>query len=161
MPSQARMGWIWPKDPRPGNPNHWPRRWRIFDVLTNKGPDIYVGRIKSRGNVGPSKEPKPGPTEGKWSRWSYEEEGAEPEYLPFPWARRDPRERYDYRTRTYQIPDRGTWSGVEYCNGAEFEGDRRSRKEEVHCIPRLFRDRNGRVYPAEMWHDSLYGWHTD
>lgn len=40
-------GWIWPKDPRPGNPTHWPRHWRLLDVLRNRGPDIFVGRIQS------------------------------------------------------------------------------------------------------------------
>ncbi|KAF7133638.1 hypothetical protein CNMCM5793_004936 [Aspergillus hiratsukae] len=47
MPSTT-LGWIWPKDPRPGNPSRWPRRWRLFDVLTNRGPDIYAGKINSR-----------------------------------------------------------------------------------------------------------------
>ncbi|KAL4902760.1 hypothetical protein BDW74DRAFT_180459 [Aspergillus multicolor] len=35
---------VWPKDPQPGNPEHWStwRRWK--DVFTGKGPDIYVER---------------------------------------------------------------------------------------------------------------------
>ncbi|KAJ6168388.1 hypothetical protein N7497_001231 [Penicillium chrysogenum] len=69
MPSQ--LGWIWPKDPRPGNPQRWPRRWRFFDVLTGKGPDIYVGRIdqpKSKTKRSSSRS-RSGPTRQEWSRW--------------------------------------------------------------------------------------------
>ncbi|KAJ5632357.1 hypothetical protein N7490_008696 [Penicillium lividum] len=45
---KKNIGWIWPKDPRPGNPSSWPRHWRFLDVMTNKGPDIYVGVINKR-----------------------------------------------------------------------------------------------------------------
>ncbi|KAJ5498258.1 hypothetical protein N7453_007309 [Penicillium expansum] len=88
MPSQ--LGWIWPKDPRPGNPKHWPRRWRIFDVLTSKGPDIYVGRIdqpKNKTRNSPSR-PQSGTTRQEWSRWEINPNDPESGYNPIPWARR-------------------------------------------------------------------------
>ncbi|KAJ5920578.1 hypothetical protein N7516_011436 [Penicillium verrucosum] len=113
MPSQ--LGWIWPKDPRPGNPQHWPRRWRIFDVLTSKGPDIYVGRIDQPRTKTRRAYPT-GPTRQGWSRWEFPND-PEPDYSPLPWARRPAGERYDFRTRKYHVPDHGTWSDVEYCNG--------------------------------------------
>ncbi|KAL4746372.1 hypothetical protein BDW72DRAFT_197729 [Aspergillus terricola var. indicus] len=43
-----RFVMVWPKDPRPGNPSHWPWWWRWKDVLTGRGPDIYVERIRPK-----------------------------------------------------------------------------------------------------------------
>lgn len=144
------MGWIWPKDPRPGNPEHWPTRWRIFDVLTNKGPDIYVGKLRTRRhrNSGSTR-----PT-AHWSGW--ESGNSKPERRPFPWAQRDDRERYDYRTRRYQIPDGGTWSKVEY-----FDDTRKSRGHEVECMPRTFSDPDGHRFFTKELHDGFYGGHED
>ncbi|KAH1606696.1 hypothetical protein KXX44_000378, partial [Aspergillus fumigatus] len=90
--SSTTVGWIWPKDPRPGNPSRWPRRWRLFDVLTNRGPDIYVGKIKSRAQ---SQE------QINWSGWECREGCccAGMDETPFPWARRGVCERYDFRRR--------------------------------------------------------------
>ncbi|PLB50630.1 hypothetical protein P170DRAFT_474190 [Aspergillus steynii IBT 23096] len=160
MPSQ--LGWIWPKDPRRGNPTHWRRRWRLKDVLTNHGPDIFVGRIGAAA-----------PDETNWSRWRQREgESAEKgkgrcagagagrdggggyyyeedderdgDDTPFPWARRSPGERYDFRTRKYQVPDVGTWSKVQRCGC------------EGHVVPLRFWDRYGAEYPADRQHDLVY-----
>ncbi|KAH2545262.1 hypothetical protein KXW97_001517, partial [Aspergillus fumigatus] len=92
--SSTTVGWIWPKDPRPGNPSRWPRRWRLFDVLTNRGPDIYVGKIKSRAQ---SQE------QINWSGWECREGCccAGMDETPFPWARRGVCERYDFRRRRW------------------------------------------------------------
>ncbi|OQD64863.1 hypothetical protein PENPOL_c007G00622 [Penicillium polonicum] len=161
MPSQ--LGWIWPKDPRPGNPQHWPRRWRIFDVLTSKGPDIYVGRIdQPKTNTGrASPQARSGPTREEWSRWEMDPNDPESDYSPVPWARRPAAERYDFRTRKYHVPDHGTWSDVQYCNGRRARRGEWSGREEVHCVPRRYWDRNGVEYPAEFWHDNIYGKHRD
>ena len=161
MPTQ--LGWIWPKDPRPGNPKHWPRRWRLFDVLTGKGPDIYVGRIdqpkaKTRKS---SSLPRSEPTRQEWTRWGSNPNDPDSNYSPLPWARRPAGDRYDFRTRKYHTPDHGTWSAVEYCNGRRARRGEWTGKEEVHCIPRRYWDRNGAEYPAELWHDSIYGKHGD
>ncbi|KAJ5170513.1 uncharacterized protein N7500_003296 [Penicillium coprophilum] len=161
MPSQ--LGWIWPKDPRPGNPHHWPRRWRLFDVLKNKGPDIYVGQIgQSKANTRKShSQTRSSPTRQEWSRWGDRSNDPDSDYSPFPWAGRPAGERYDFRTRKYHIPDRGTWSDVEYCNGGRVQRGKWVAKEEVHCVPMRYWDRNGVEYPAEFWHDSLYGSHPN
>ncbi|CAI7662492.1 unnamed protein product [Penicillium glandicola] len=131
MPSQ--LGWIWPKDPRPGNPQHWPRRWRLFDVLTNKGPDIYVGRIdqpKAKPTRSYYQSPS-GPTRQQWSRWGIDPDEVDLYYSPLFWARRPSGERYDFRTRKYHVPDRGTWSAVEYCNGRRSQTGKWAGKEEI------------------------------
>jgi hypothetical protein len=160
---QSQLGWIWPKDPRPGNPSHWPRRWRLFDVLANKGPDIYVGKINQpKGeNKRASKPSEPGPTQGEWSRWDSNSYNPDDEYSPFPWVKRRSGERYDFRTRKYHIPDHGTWCAVEYCNGRREKRGKWVGKNEVHCIPRRYWDRNGVEYPANFWHDTVYGRHRD
>ncbi|KAJ5935544.1 hypothetical protein N7466_005091 [Penicillium verhagenii] len=214
------LGWIWPKDPRPGNPSSWPRRWRLRDVLTNKGPDIYVGVIgqktKSPSSAStsrsssvargltPSTTPSSTPSartrrshRTNWDRWDHEPTPFEsisnansaawgpsagstsgsagsstaPVAAPvsisnrssrskskpkieLPWARRGDGERYDYRQRKYTVPDMGTWSRVEYCAG-------RGEGSEKHYVPRRYWDRNGNEYPANYWHDIIYGEHDD
>ncbi|KAI9933487.1 hypothetical protein ASPWEDRAFT_174649 [Aspergillus wentii DTO 134E9] len=149
MAPEPTLGWIWPKDPRPGNPSRWPRRWRLFDVLTNRGPDIYVGRI----NNSPHTRAQPQTTQ--WSRWEGDGESND---SPFPCGRRGS-EKYDFRRRKYQVPDRGTWSWVEYCDG-DRERERGGRRRR-HLIPRRYWDRNGEVYPAGCWHDAMYGAYCD
>lgn len=149
MPSTH--GWIWPKDPRPGNPSHWPRRWRLFDILRNRGPDIFVGRIRStkdksknRDNkrevelAAPIQQRPPQRRDCSWARWddvhptstnidntgSGDEGSRQTKYVytsAFPWTTRRPNERYDFRTKRYAVPDSGTWSRVEYCSG-DLEG---------------------------------------
>jgi hypothetical protein len=148
MPSTT-LGWIWPKDPRPGNPSRWPRRWRLFDVLTNRGPDIYIGKINSRSES----------ERINWSGWECREGCccAGGDETPFPWARRGASERYDFRRRRYVVPDHGTWCGVEYCDEELDKGRGRSRR--VHVIPRRYWDWRGVEYPAGYWHDVVHGVH--
>lgn len=151
MSQPPTLGWIWPKDQRPGKPSHWPRYWRLRDILTNKGPDIYVGVI------GGKKKPKT-----NWHRWT--EDVASPgdteeNDTPFPWARRGPGVRYDYRQRKYQVPDYGSWSRVEYCTGGRSRG--KFGRPEVHFVPRRYWDKHGNEYRANMWHDVVHGVHED
>lgn len=144
MPRQNQtIGWIWPKDPRPGNKHHWPRRWRFLDVVTNKGPDIYVGVI---GNKTP-KAPRPD-LQTNWARW----DGDPGEEARLPWARRGA-EKYDFRRRKYVTPDRATWSWVNYCSGVPGEG--------THRVPRRYWDCEGKEYPSRQWHDVVHGAHGD
>ena len=185
--ASPQLGWIWPKDPRPGNPKKWPRRWRLLDVLQNKGPDIYVGVIKdskSKSRANPKKEnedndpynhthphprshsepkSKTAPSRDQWTRWGIDPNNEEAEaanYSPLPWVKRKPGERYDFRTRKYTVPNRATWSRVEYCNGPSEKG-RWYERCEVHRVPRRYWDPNGELYPAENWHDDIYGQHQD
>lgn len=150
-PPKQQLGWIWPKDPRPGNPSRWPKRWRLRDIFTNKGPDIYVGVI-GKSNKGSSEMTSTSKTD--WARWNGELDKDE---TPIPWARRDTSQRYDFRRRKYQTPDQGTWSRVEYCDGW-WKGGRYGRMER-HFVPRKYWDRNGDEYPASYWHDAVYGAH--
>lgn len=157
--SQPTLGWIWPKDPRPGNPSRWPRRWRFLDVLTNKGPDMYVGAIHNGRSTKKSNSNSNYST-SHWARW--DKDLAEDDTL-IPWARRNEAERYDFRRRKYVVPDQGTWSRVEYCSARGDSGGwrRGGQKESRHCVPRRYWDRNGDEYPSNHWHDIVYGAHGD
>ena len=136
-------GWIWPKDPLPSTPSHWPRRRRHLDVFLNKGPDIFVGRIGAGSAM----------KKGEWSRWPRTSSTCDVDAdVAFPWARRGSEKRYDFRTRRYGVPNEGSWSGVEYCSCRQ-----RELEQRVHVIPRRFGDACGRCYPAGEWHDLVYG----
>ncbi|KAL4932367.1 uncharacterized protein BDV17DRAFT_195138 [Aspergillus undulatus] len=63
----------------------------------------------------------------------------------FCWVRRDPDERYDFRTRKYAVPDKETWRKVEYCDNWE------------HVNPTRYWDRYGSEWvPAGLQHDKFY-----
>ncbi|KAL4942109.1 hypothetical protein BDV06DRAFT_170276 [Aspergillus oleicola] len=248
----SKYRYVWPKDPRPGNPQRWSSLWRFADVFTGKGPDIYVEKRRPKTetvcpesvrpktvattatarsvviNHGCNSRPGPGhdyshdyvynscshnhnhnhnhPGYGRghgydsnatvnatviinreprckgkgkdkdrwrggfedggiggdWSLWGREhlkdcrrihcdecdrihaQERRDNVFSP-----RHPDERYDFRTRTYRIPDEGTWSRKVYCD------------EPGHIVPRRYWDRYGREYPAGMWHDKIHGVHAD
>ncbi|KAJ5175324.1 uncharacterized protein N7482_001201 [Penicillium canariense] len=150
IPPKKTIGWIWPKDPRPGNPTRWPRRWRFSDVLKGKGPDIYVGVIGKRPTPTPDDSKSKPKSATNWARWDKEPEEDD---TPFPWARRG-KEKYDYRVRRYQIPNPQTWSSVEYCD-AVWSGGRWGRPI-VHKEPRTLWDRYGRPYGEEECDDPDY-----
>ncbi|KAL2810921.1 hypothetical protein BJX63DRAFT_301448 [Aspergillus granulosus] len=171
--SASAVGYIWPKDPRPGNPGRWSRGSRFKDVLTGKGPDMYVGRIGGRPRDEVTVKAKRAQKENEryrwdsekhWSLWGYEHEiQCTAEYCDdcdkleeqkirdniLTSARRRSAKRYDYRMRKYRVPDEGTWSGVTFC------------REECHVVPREYRDHRGNWYPANKWHDIVHGPHTD
>lgn len=109
-----QIGWIWPKDPQSGNPLKWPMGRRLKDVLTNKGPDMFIGRIDRA---------SPTPHTPRWSRWhdiySYPGDGDKnmlPPILPFSDRKL---QRYDFRTRKYRNVDEKAWSFVEYPDPGE------------------------------------------
>ncbi|KAJ5309044.1 hypothetical protein N7508_004423 [Penicillium antarcticum] len=177
--TSPQLGWIWPKDPRPGNPRKWPKCWRLLDVLQGKGPDIYVGVTKGpqfKSKSSPNEQgnetndphshshsqSKTAPSREEWTRWGIDPKNEEEEaakYSPLPWVKRKPGERYDFRTRTYTVPNRATWRQVEFCNGSR--KGKWYERPEVHRVPRRYWDPNGELYPAENWHDNIYGPHED
>lgn len=138
MPHARTKGWIWPKDPRPGRPLKWRFGSRFKDVMTNKGPDIYVGNLDG---------PVPVPRSPSWSRWkdlygTIDDDGVV--LLPlFPWDDRGG-QRYDYRTRKYTAPNINTWSNVRY---------RVSDEDNGHLdTTQLVWDGQGNMYPFNQWH---------
>src|SRR5262245_29222245 len=102
FPYRARrqLGWVWPRDPQPGNPLRWTFCQRLKDVLLNKGPDIFVGTID-----GPTATPRT----PRWSRWrdvyGAIGDGDENSLPPLFLCCDRGLQRYDFRTRRYQIPN--------------------------------------------------------
>lgn len=133
--NKPRIGLIWPRDPQPGKRAKWSFGQRLKDVLTGKGPDIFIGRID-----GPTLKP----STARWSRWTDIHGGPEANDLErpplFKWCDRG-NKRYDFRTRTYKVPDVNTWSKVEY----------RDWRHANWETPRYVWDEQGVVYPYARW----------
>ncbi|KAI1910859.1 hypothetical protein LOZ61_004202 [Ophidiomyces ophidiicola] len=112
MEKPRQIGWIWPKDPLPGNPLKWPFGQRFKDVLSNKGPDVFVGSLD-----GPRSYPKT----PRWARWQdlYGDPDDDPTPPPLFKCCDRGLKRYDFKTRKYKIPDANTWSYVQYSNGGK------------------------------------------
>ena len=132
-------GWIWPRDTRPGE--SWRRnRWLTFkDVLTGKGPDIFVGSV--------DKDPKR-PSRARWSNWGYVFGDTPPDGISFnqihPIFGADRTNQvYDFRSRRwrhYKGPDPGMWS------------DRRRCPNKYAKVPLGFRDAAGQRYDSSDLH---------
>ncbi|KAL8804852.1 MAG: hypothetical protein Q9182_002346 [Xanthomendoza sp. 2 TL-2023] len=106
---------IWPRDKRQKGAHTW-SRWT--DILSGKGPDMWVG-----------KQGDDGPTRQQWSHWGY---GVFSDILfdnmgyrdvrdnwpddPNDWwaGHRSTHEKYDFRTRKYKTPGLRDWSDVKW-----------------------------------------------
>ncbi|EPS30710.1 hypothetical protein PDE_05662 [Penicillium oxalicum 114-2] len=154
-PKTQSVGWIWPKDPQPGNSSHWPRFKRFSDVISGKGPDIFIGTIGKTPRPVANKD-SPGRTisSTNWARWDVDPEEHD---TPFSWARRDKDVRYDYKTRKYGVPNERTWSAVEYADCQWGEGKWR-KKKVTPTAPIRFWDQHGREHrrqgPVEVARDG-------
>jgi hypothetical protein len=85
---------IWPKDP--GTSTKFPVFLRFLDLLSGKGPDIFIGTFSS---------PASYPRRAAWSQWSHLERRTPVKTasaLPFWSVDRSPTELYDFRTRKYK-----------------------------------------------------------
>ena len=108
-----RWQFVWPNDKHRGI---W-GRWK--DIVTNKGPDIFIAEQgtrqperpiwsnwKSPGYPHPDDDGPRWGTDGKPFRQEEELVGV------FDFQRRDPSMKYDFSTRRYRKPDENTWSDV-------------------------------------------------
>ena len=151
-PGESRLAWIWPRDKRLQNsPLASKRRWK--DVLTGKGPGIFIG---DRARYGPTRD--------TWSNWAslYDNLGYRSEEANHlgPMNRAAAEGAYDFRTRRYtkDFLRPGVWSDVKWGRDAD--------------IPLYFRNgyghewtfRTGRVLPRDTTmygNDFRYRRHTD
>ena len=106
-PGQPKGAFIWPRDKGITNsPSHSWRR--LKDVLTGKGPGIWIGDRR-----------KFGPHRPTWSNWpmydnlGYQETRNEVDEVAGFYGGPETK-RYDFRTRKYQIPTRYTWSDAKW-----------------------------------------------
>ena len=121
-PGQSRGAWIWPRDKRlRSTPLGSKRRWA--DVLTGKGPGIFVGDRR-----------RFGPTRNTWSNWAgqprifdslgYRNEDPDHRWIPG----QDAWRKYDFRKRRYT----NAWHSPDVWSDVKWGRDR--------DIPLMFRD---------------------
>ncbi|KAF7718073.1 Uncharacterized protein PECH_002409 [Penicillium ucsense] len=142
-PKNQPVGWIWPKDPQPGNPSSWPRFKRFSDVISGKGPDIFIGTIGRKPKTVTNKDmPGRSVSSTNWARWDVEPEEDD---SPFSWARREKDVKYDYKTRKYVVPNDETWSAVEYAD-CEWDNGKWRKRKVTPSTPIRYWDRHDRVH---------------
>ena len=147
-PPRIRGKWkgqlVWPRDKKQKGVHSWSR---IKDLLTNKGPDMWIGR---QGEFGPDRTLWSGwrdrtyPYMESWDNLGYGQ--CMDEVLPLKQAYRPPYQRYDFRTRKYRnIEKPGNhrmWTDVKWSNT-------KPREALYH------RDRFGREYVDPEFHDTF------
>jgi len=126
-----KLQMVWPRDKKQKGAHTWDR---LADILTGKGPDMWISRQYSRQ-----------PHRPVWSGWTtkgyYPENTWAWDNLGYPyrkdntvqpptWARRGSEDRYDFKSRRYRRPRAGVWSDVKWSN------------QEPH-VPLYHRDRYG------------------
>ena len=129
--NDRKLQMVWPRDKKQKGAHTWDR---LGDILTGKGPDMWISRQYS-------KEPH----RPVWSGWktkgNYPEDTMVWDNLGYPYrknntvlppacAHRDEEERYDFKSRRYRRPRAGVWSDVKWSN------------QEPH-VPLYHRDRYG------------------
>ncbi|KAI9723100.1 MAG: hypothetical protein M1828_004348 [Chrysothrix sp. TS-e1954] len=109
-PPKRNYAWIWPNDRNRG-------AWgRFADILSNKGPDMFIAMNPNR-KAGASD----GPSRKRWTNWPGEEIDDRQRALDAanfkggfgPASFRKPLQKYDFRTRRYRYPRIHDWTDVE------------------------------------------------
>ena len=122
---------VWPRDKKGTSFWSWAR---LQDVLTMKGPDIWCSR---RGSLGPHR-----PIWSKWRTEPWEDNlgylyDNQPDGPHWFWAKRPGNKKYDFRTRSYRVPDHRTWADV--------------KRSEQNNEPLYWCDRWGREIVGGAW----------
>ena len=108
-----RWQFVWPNDKRRGI---W-GRWK--DILTNKGPDIFIAEQNTREPERPIwsnwKTPGPQHPDDHRPRWGNGKSFRQDQELPgvFACQRRDLDTKFDFKTRRFRKPSAEVWSDVE------------------------------------------------
>lgn len=154
---------VWPKDKKQKGAHSW-SRWK--DILTGKGPDMWISR---RDSFGPHRPVWSGWQSPYYKRRIFDNLG----YLyrrtntlePLPWAKRPRWEKYDFRTRRYQRPQRGTWSDVKWNDNPRFALYRRNRYGDEFVDPDfdggLFNHGYGPNPFKHKPYSPIWDWHRD
>lgn len=156
-PGNGKMQIVWPRDKRQKGAHTW---GRFRDVLSRRGPDMWVNR---KGDIGP--------TRPEWSRWDTGPKGGLWHNLGY-WDTRDKQippwrlgmdaeqKQYDFKTRKYELPHPNTWSDVKWDRKGEYPVYVRDRWGEHHVHPFLEEepDVNPFIYnPYNPW----WNWYFD
>ncbi|KAI9695262.1 MAG: hypothetical protein M1820_008781 [Bogoriella megaspora] len=141
---------VWPKDGKRRN-----KRGRLADILTGKGPDVFVSTYGDR-----REKQFERPTRDQWSGW---------DYLGDPWRmqeidnfrlnpflkRRNPNKKYNFRNRKYGWGRRDDWTDVRWQEGAKTSDRSPMAKRNVYGEWFEQQDPNwwpwGGIGPPPMW----------
>ena len=153
--SHKKMQVVWPRDKKQGGAHTWGRFW---DVLSGKGPDMWV---KRQGSIGPTKPEwsrwDEGPTLGPYSNLRYWD-NRDHQVPPWPLGHAAEQKQYDFNTRRYEVPHFGTWSDVKWDRNGRHPLYVRDRWGVHHMHPDLDQDYNQFVYnPRTNW----WNWNSD
>ncbi|KAK3078070.1 hypothetical protein LTS18_008521 [Coniosporium uncinatum] len=109
---KPKWAMVWPRDGKNGS---YMGRWK--DIITGKGPDMYVGSHRGRG-YGWDK-----PSRGQWSKWAnnpaypgipLEAWERNTRTTSMPWAQRSSERPYDFLRREYAKPKPYTWTDARW-----------------------------------------------
>ena len=114
-PKRRNYAWIWPNDRNRGT-------WgRFTDIMTGKGPDMYIAMNPNRKSGAAD-----GPSRKRWTNYPDFEQDKRQALLDvanykghLPGGYRFPDSRYDFRTRRYRRPYAGMWGDVERLPGSK------------------------------------------
>lgn len=174
VPPRARkLQLVWPRDKnQKGVVGSW-RRWK--DLLTNKGPDVWLSLDETGGPPRPvwSNWQTPrhlvgDPDLPEWDNLGYQYRRAQ-EHRPFFGANRPQNKRYDFKSRKYKRPDVHTWSDAKYCKKHNDEIYHRDVRGNAH-VSALY-DAGANLWDPQQnafayhpnaqhwcWHERA-GWH--
>ncbi|KAL8640396.1 MAG: hypothetical protein Q9228_002683 [Teloschistes exilis] len=148
---------VWPRDKKQKGAHTWDR-WK--DLISGKGPDMWVGR---QGDNGPNRQ--------AWSHWGYGVDGDEFDNLgyrdkrdggpegPEGWhvwmGTRSAEKKYDFNTRRYEIPHDKMWSDVKWDSKGKTWLYRRTRTGGKETRAEIWQ----RLTPAEWARTAQQGLH--
>jgi hypothetical protein len=152
---KASKAFVWPKDGKNGT------TWgRFKDILTNKGPDIYLTMSADKNDRVHNR-----PTRGTWSGHrnldplSFESSYRFSSQKNAPWTKkgilggRMPGMSYDFRTRNYQVPHARMWTD------AVWQPDPRKNKRNLY--PEAIRNIYGEWFQDRHYLPQYFGGPVD
>ena len=154
---------VWPRDKKQKGAHTWSR---FKDILTSKGPDIWIGK---QGDIGPSRS--------LWSHWGFD--GAEPglgnlgyyddthKMTPaWSFGHRPLEQKYDFETRRYGIPHDNSISDIKWHSQGRDWLYKRNRYgfPRFNCPPGFAEEYwrlHGQLPFVYDWRDPYWSWYND
>lgn len=153
-PGKRKLQVVWPRDKKQKGAHTLGRFW---DVLSGKGPDMWVGQ---RGVEGP--------TRPEWSRWDIGDKWGTYNNLGYrdnrdkvapPWGPGQAAEHklYNFKTRRYEAPHPNIWSDVKWDRKGKYPRYVRNLWGHFENHPDLPQHLNPFAYdPRTNWWDWYY-----
>lgn len=168
-PNAVAKKWqfVWPRDKRQKSAR-WGNRSRWMDILTNKGPDIWIatqGTDEPHRPVWSGWESPPWQRDGRWDNlgYPYRQDDRMP---PIFGSRSRDGKKYDFKTRKWRTERPGVWSDVKWSYCKPYKALYYRDVDQVEWVNPTVDTR-----PAHAHHDpnpfaydpqsALWRWHTE